>query len=352
MFLTNNNGLNNRVDRMAVMPENEINYERNTLRWAQWDTHELKTLLNEFSTSYLKREGKSPTTIQKYHKDLLQFFTAKGLTRVSHIDREIINRWVLDMRNRNLTTGSIANHLWAIKAFLKFLKVDKRIACYEFDVKIPTVKPPETIEYLELDELENQFYSVIDIAKPCGLRLRTLIEVMVSTGLRPSEALRLKRNDFENNPDEIEIVGKGNKKRAAYFTERALFWIKGYMKVRTDTVPELFITHNGSGRPRPFSLRHAEDRFQERFKRSGINKRVTLHTLRHTYGTLMLANGCPADLIALNLGHSKVETTRKYYLAIRHKYAKAAHFRFNPFSSVNGNGLVADPSRHLLPLGA
>lgn len=288
----------------------------------------MESALSAFS-DYLVREGKSPTTIRKYTKDLRQFSQANYVRCLDDITRERINAWTLTLRNRERSVGTIANHLWAIKAFLLFIKNEMRISAYEFDIKIPYVKPPTSVVYLKIEELEKLF-SVLDITDIRDLRLRTLIEVMLNTGLRPSEALNLKRAALKSEPAEIEIIGKGGKTRMVYLNDRAYIWINQYLAKRKSALPELFVTHRIPSRP--LTLRSAEDCLQKAVEKCAFGKRVGLHTLRHTYATHLMANGCPPDYVARLLGHSKVETTRRYYLAIVQKHAREAHFRFLDFS--------------------
>jgi len=82
-------------------------------------------------------------------------------------------------------------------------------------------------------------------------------------------------------------------------------------------------------------------------KKLGVKKKVTPHTLRHTYATHLMANGCPPDYVARLLGHSKVETTRRYYLAVVQKFAKAAHFRFLSYDKQQNNAFIPTPFMQL-----
>ncbi|MDA2921457.1 phage integrase N-terminal SAM-like domain-containing protein [Desulfobacterota bacterium AH_259_B03_O07] len=91
---------------------------------------------------HLIREGRSPTTIRKYLKDLRQFSRECGIFQLSDITRERINEWILTLREKNCATGTIANHLWAIKALLKFLE-GKGVSVYKFDIRIPVVSTLE-----------------------------------------------------------------------------------------------------------------------------------------------------------------------------------------------------------------
>ena len=304
----------------------------------------MEKLLSEFERHFVI-SGKSPDTIRAYMKDLRQFFRVNSVTKISEINREGINEWIFALRERGCAVGTIANHLWAIKAFLKWLGKEQHIKCYTWNIKIPYVPAPAVVEYLEPEELD-QLFSTINIKNICGLRLRTFIEVMINTGLRPSEALRLERQDTE--AEEIEIVGKGGKKRKVYFNDRAHHWVDRYLAARRDNHPALFLSH-GTLHPivpsslRPVSHRHMQQEFRSHFLASGIRKNIVLHTLRHTYATTLLANGCPLDYVAVLLGHSKPETTRRHYVSIQHKHAKRAHFRYLSYQVV--------PEEHLNDAG-
>lgn len=286
----------------------------------------MNNLIDEFALHF-KRQGKSPETIKAYRKKLRQFCSEQQIENTSQINRNSINGWVSCLRDRNVTDGTIALHLWAIKAFLTWLKKEQKVECYTFDIFIPKPKEPDYVEYLEPDELE-LIFSLIDTETLDGMRLRTYIEVMINTGLRPSEALNL--NISEVTESEIRIVGKGKKRRRVYINNRARHWIKAYCNMRTDNCPALFVTNpkHSPRIPRAISLDRMEEQFRGVFRSTGLRKRVTPHTLRHTYATTLLANGCPTDYVARLLGHSKVETTRRHYLSVQHKHAKQAHFRF------------------------
>jgi integrase/recombinase XerD len=200
---------------------------------------------------------------------------------------------------------------------------------------------------LEIAEVE-ELLSLLDVNNLCDLRLRTFIEVMVNTGMRPSEALRLKRSDLAAHPQEIEIIGKGSKKRDVYFSDRPYYWIDHYLSKRHDDLDALFVTHNGSEEPRALALRSAEEGFHRLLTKSTLKKRIVLHTLRHTFATLYMANGCPPDYVARLLGHSSTKTTRRYYLAVTQKHAKKAYFDFNPFSNGSSYEVITNPPAQIV----
>jgi len=157
-----------------------------------------------------------------------------------------------------------------------------------------------------------------------GLRFRTLVEVLLGTGMRISEALSLNRNQIDYEKAEAKIIGKGSKERVVFFNQRALDWIKYYLEQRGDTLEPVFITSRGTR----FSREDVSGLFKRYVKKSGITKHLTPHTLRHTMATHLLFNGCPINHVKEILGHDRLETTCKYYLGVDKSAAKEAHKQF------------------------
>jgi len=107
-------------------------------------------------------------------------------------------------------------------------------------------------------------------------------------------------------------------------------WLRGYLNVRADDHPALFVTETGRSRlKRPDIWR-----FFRRFgKASGIKKRIIPHLLRHMTATQLLFNGCPIGHIKDILGHERLETTCRYYLGLDQRAAKTAHEKFLQYST-------------------
>lgn len=104
--------------------------------------------------------------------------------------------------------------------------------------------------------------------------------------------------------------GKGDKEREVYFSTRCAIWLKRYLSEREDDDPCLFATERRPIRRRSIdSLRYVIKRIS---KRSGINKTIHPHQLRHSYAAHLINNGAPLEVIQSLLGHEKSETTRIY----------------------------------------
>jgi len=157
-----------------------------------------------------------------------------------------------------------------------------------------------------------------------GLRFRTLVEVLLGTGMRISEALSLDRDGIDFQKHEAKIIGKGSKERTVFFSERSIEWVILYLKERKDTLMPLFITNLHTR----LNKTDVSKLFQRHVKRSGITKKLTPHILRHTMATNLLFNGCPISHVKEILGHDRLETTCRYYLGLDKSKAKEAHGKF------------------------
>jgi integrase/recombinase XerD len=197
------------------------------------------------------------------------------------------------------------------------------------EIHFPRI-PKREVQFLTPDEIQ-QYVAAIPIRTgPKSfdlkwLRFRALVEVLLGTGMRISEALSLKRSSINFQTGEATIIGKGNKKRVVFFSPRSLNWVKEYVTRRQDHGEALF-TAGRHGKPLARETTHAWFR---RFRTAiRFPKPVTAHMLRHTVATTLLFNGCPIGHIKEILGHDRLITTCNFYLGVDKRAAKKAHGDF------------------------
>ena len=140
--------------------------------------------------------------------------------------------------------------------------------------------------------------------------------MLFSTGLRVSELGNLKIDSVNLKRDEFTVRGKGDKLRVVFISEPAKAALKTYLNRRVDTSPYLFICHdrakNGRENSGPLTARSIQRLVERYAKAAGITKRITPHTMRHTFATDLLRNGADIRSVQSMLGHASITTTQIY----------------------------------------
>lgn len=276
--------------------------------------------------------GLSPETVGKYRESLLWVIRDLGDLPAGQLTPLHFTDLKEKIARRGAGESRVASIVFALKSFLKFCREFLRLDVLDYKlVKAPKRQRREVL-FLTNEEVK-QFIDSIKLetldgrVSMNGLRFRTLVEVLLGTGMRISEALSLDRDMIDFAKGEAKIVGKGNKERTVFFTERALHWIKLYLEHRADTAKPLFITHKLTRMARC----DMSNLFKNYVKHAGLDKKITPHILRHTVATNLLFNGCPISHVKEILGHERLETTCHYYLGVDKRKAKEAHGKYLSF---------------------
>lgn len=236
-----------------------------------------------------------------------------GEIEVEHMTRMDVVKLRTAMVDRGVGVNRQYSVLMTLKLFCKFCRQVLKLSCLDPDREIQLPQRPKPyVHYLTNDEVE-RLRSCFEVHKFAGLRMRTLVEVLLTTGLRISEALSLDRTAFEMGSTEVEVTGKGRKTRTVFFPEATLQWIKRFLHFRADDFPALFVT---TGIARRWDRNDLSKYFKELKWRAGIDKPLTPHILRHTYCTNLRDNGADITLIKELVGHQDIQTTAKYYLGV------------------------------------
>lgn len=273
---------------------------------------------------FLENEKRySENTTRAYIKDLEQFynFLRKFLGEsfdYKSIDISILRGYLGFLYSKDLGKRTIMRKIASIKVFFKYLFKEKYIEVNPAKVlrspKLPKEIPKalsekETFELIEapkevkLGKKKNiQFKMVRDIA---------LLEMLYATGLRASELVSLKFENIFLNEMVVKIIGKGKKERIVPFGEKAYEALRNYLKLRKERGIKneyVFVNMKG-GKLTSRSLQRIVD-FYSNFVET--NKKVSPHTLRHSFATHLLLRGADLKSIQEFLGHSSLSTTQKY----------------------------------------
>jgi integrase/recombinase XerD len=167
---------------------------------------------------------------------------------------------------------------------------------------------------LSLEEVE-AVLAQPDVTRPCGLRMRAILELLYSSGLRRMEVLRLEQSDIDRQRRVILVrLGKGKKDRFVPLGERALFWLDKYLeeaRPRLSDDPQqllLFVSTAGN----PLHPNYISSLVRRLMNQAGITKKGSCHLFRHTAASLMLDAGADIRHLQAILGHDSLCTTQIY----------------------------------------
>ncbi|MBE0434135.1 tyrosine recombinase [candidate division WOR-3 bacterium] len=282
--------------------------------------------------NYLLARGDELTTVQAYQYDLKQLgsFLSHGkkqLTTATTNDLRSFVHYLFDMR---LSTVSINRKISALKTFYRYLVQSKRLAASpaeELELHKARRKLPLV---LTVDEVSAILESA-SASTPLGLRDRTCLELLYSSGLRISELLNMKVSDLRLHENMLSVIGKGNKQRLVPFGNRAKRAVEEYLSagrpaiLKTRSSPLLILNVRGRRLSRMGFLKVLRS---YRLK-SGVTKRVTAHTFRHSFATHLLEGGADLRVVQELLGHANISTTQ-IYTHIDREYLKEIHRQYHP----------------------
>jgi site-specific recombinase XerD len=267
-------------------------------------------------------QNRSQNTIQNYHHYLARLLDFAGDILVTKIDSELVRKWrlwlnrVRDDHGREISKTTQNYHLIALRSFLRYLAKRNVKTLPSDKIELAKVTRPQ-ITFLAPEELAKLFETP-DTTKAGGLRDRAILELLFSSGLRVSELANLNRDHINLKTREFMVRGKGQKDRPVFVSQAAADWIEKYLKMRQDNFKPLFIHHRGSkngldeGNYTRLTARSIQRNIAKYAKLAGILKKVTPHTLRHSFATDLLHNGADLRSVQALLGHSNISTTQIY----------------------------------------
>lgn len=245
----------------------------------------------------MKLRGFSEITIKNYlrHNNLFLTFIKKEPEKINEDDVKSYLAYLLSEKKIKPASASLT--LSALRFFYKeVLEKDifAKIKTPKLEKKIPTVLTKDEVKAL-LNALENKKH-------------RLLVELLYSAGLRVSEAVKIKVDDFDFNEKMGKVrSGKGRKDRHIILSTNLIESIKKYLAKREENSEYLF-----PSKDRFMSIRMAQKIVNKGAKKAGIKKRVFCHALRSSFATHLLEAGTDIRVIQELLGHSSIATTQRY----------------------------------------
>src|SRR6266480_460201 len=266
---------------------------------------------------YLALEaGNSGHTVASYQRDitrLAEYATSRGAKAPEQLSAPQLREFIYFLKDLGLAPTTIRRQISAIRTYFKFL-VGEGLATRDPSERIESPKRWRTLpEVLTVAEIE-QLLAAPNTDEPLAIRDRALLEFAYATGARVSELVALKLQDILFEDGVARVFGKGAKERLVPVGRRALGAVALYAREIRPTLDRgkargiLFLNARGT----PLSRVGAWGVIKATARRAGLAKRVTPHTLRHTFATHLLEGGADLRAVQEMLGHVDLATTQLY----------------------------------------
>ena len=283
---------------------------------------------------YLALEaGHRPLTIESYTRDLRRFLTfalGRGIATPSDITRTQLRDFLFLLKDLGLGHATIRRQVSALHTWFRFLLGEGLLADDPSD-RLDTPRRwrtlPEVLNRTEIDAL----LAAPSVDTPLAWRDRALLELGYGAGLRVSELCDLTLQGLHFSEGLVQVIGKGDKERLVPIGRKVIGAVSTYLNTTRVTLDR----GHGAGRVllnargTPLSRVGAWGIVRKLAARAGITKRVTPHTLRHTFATHLLEGGADLRAVQEMLGHADLGTTQ-IYTHVDREYLRAVHRKYHP----------------------
>jgi len=251
----------------------------------------------------------SSRTIEEYGKVLRSLFNYLGLgdSPPSQITAAQLRDYVASMQQRGLAAATVSNHVLVIKRFFGFLLAEGYIE-EDPSRRLPRPKVGKRLpKALTITQVQDLF-AAFKGETPTERRDQMFFQLVYACGLRVSEAVNLRLEDFDFTEGTLRVIGKGDKERQVYLKPNLLHALREYV---VESKPGTYL-FPGRGADKPITFRNMDVRFKEYVRAAGLPDRVSPHTLRHSIAVHYLINGAPITFVQNLLGHESLATTGIY----------------------------------------
>ena len=294
----------------------------------------MEDLIDSFIRFLAVERGLSENYQLSTHRSLSEFAqwcaARKKITRPRGVTLPVMSEYLAERKRAGLSASSIKLIVVALKIFFRFLAakaIINRDPCEA--LALPRIERylPETLNELQVE----QFLEKIDTKANHGLRDRAMIELLYASGLRISELANARLENFNFEERIIRVTGKGNKTRLVPVGRKACEALAAYLSterpnfVKTRSGSEIFLSERGT----KLTTTRIWQIIKKHARRSGLEKNVYPHLLRHSFATHLLGNGADLRIIQEMLGHADISTTQ-VYTHVDQQRLKAVHRQFHP----------------------
>ncbi|MGB9005604.1 MAG: tyrosine recombinase XerC [Candidatus Aminicenantales bacterium] len=275
----------------------------------------MKKELDEFLNFLRYEKNASAHTIAAYRRDLLQladYLQEKGC-RLRGVDNVVLRSFLVRLHERRQKKSTIARKLAAVRSFFQYgLKRN-----WLEDNPARLLSSPKQDRPVPSFLSEREAAALLDLPRTdsvSGLRDRAFLELLYASGIRVSELTGLNLEDLSLSERLVRVRGKGKKERLVPFGRMAAESLRVYLKRRSELGPRpaaekaVFVSRLGT-RLTPRSVERAVDKY---IRRTAVRRKISPHSLRHSFASHLLSRGADLRAIQELLGHESLATTQKY----------------------------------------
>ena len=294
-----------------------------------------QSILEDFKNFLKLEKNLSENTANAYCSDLkklIKFFKENNLDDYNVLKKNDLLNEFIRKESKKINSSSQSRLISSLRRFFKFMILEKYIDENPLEnISHPRLgsKLPITLNINEIDSMI-EYYSFNKINNK--LRNKSIIELLYSCGLRVSEIIEINISDIFKTESLLKVLGKGNKERFVPMSDQAKNFLNEYInyernpvKIKRGYEDVLFLNNRGKKLTRVMIYNIIE----ETRKKVGIKKKISPHTLRHSFATHLLENGAEIVSIQKMLGHTSITTTERY-LHVSKKHLKRIVKKYHP----------------------
>lgn len=289
--------------------------------------------LESFRDHLALEAGNSTNTVESYLRDLRrlgEFATSRGVRDPDKLTLRVLRDFIYLLKDLGLSPASIRRAVSAIRTYYGFLVGEGRVKDDPSDRLESPRRGRVLPEVLSVQEVE-ALLAAPAIEQPLAWRDRALLELAYGAGLRVSELCGLGLTDLLLSENLVRIFGKGGKERLVPIGRSVIGAASVYLHTMRPTLDRGKSKNRVllNARGEPLSRVGAWGIVRRATQRAGITKRVTPHTLRHSFATHLLEGGADLRAVQEMLGHADLSTTQ-IYTHVDREYLRSIHKQFHP----------------------
>ena len=289
--------------------------------------------VDQYLNYLMIEKGLSDRTIESYGSDLARysaFLQNNLIENIAEADTTVILKYLIDLRKEKLGARSRARHLVTLRGFYRFLAQEKVISANPtkiIDLPKTGLKLPDVLSVEDIQRI----LEMPDTNRATGARNAAMLELLYAAGLRVSELVNLGYVDINTEACFVRVFGKGSKERVVPIGQYARDKIEFYIRtarpklLKTSLSRYLFVARAGN----PMTRQGFWKLLRKYALEAGIVKKVTPHSVRHSFASHLLEGGADLRAVQVMLGHVDISTTQIYTHVAREHLIKM-HKKYHP----------------------